>query len=235
MILDIAHLIVSSRDFSRQIRVFEGLGYRLEFWDKDLRNPHIKKPLMAEFCERYDLAFLSYAPNIAIELVDYGHANSASPYILPILEKSPHIFNNPDIPVLNRDYSGCGNFRFNSLVIKVRNMENSVRFWEFFGFKTIEAKDWNRTLEFYSPLKNTVRHIHLEVARDGGGNRFLDDNGSIALAFVSSSLERDKSDLDKEGLIVTDIEKTIVGGREIELFFVKGASGEFVEVFSVKK
>ena len=74
----------------------------------------------------------------------------------------------------------------------------------------------------------------LKGGKKGGGG-LLDDKGFNCLAFISTSLERDKQSLERDGFFTTDIESVVTNGKNLRIFFSIGPSGEIVEMIELAK
>jgi hypothetical protein len=249
MLIEIDHIAISSIRFAEHIKVMKTMGYAPTFIETNIDNLQIKRQLLNRYDAKHDLALLNSVGNIGIELVNHRHIYEADAYIVPIFENIPYdliedvkekkvnnigfyakmkAFDAP-IYISNNDHSP--NLQFKKFVVKTKNIEKSIQFWEFLGFKVIQTTP-DLILEFRALLHKNIYYLHLQKNNDGNSH-FLDDKGFNCIAFISNSAKNEKEFLDKKGVDTTNIEKFVLGEKILDIFFAKGPSGETVEIISV--
>jgi hypothetical protein len=137
-----------------------------------------------------------------------------------------------DVPVYIRN---CKNeaFRFNKVVIETGNFKKSLEFWQSLSFKLIEQDNDIAVLKFQSLLKPSVFYIYLQGTKTSNNIHFLDDKGFNCIAFISNSARNEKSIFESQGIMTTEVEEICVNDKLLEIFLVKGPSGELVEIIGL--
>jgi len=120
--------------------------------------------------------------------------------------------------------------------LTVGNLDQAVQFWALFGFREVEKRQGYARLQFYSLLDKKV--FFLEINEDC--NRplvpiFLDDPAFNCLAFITTSVIKEKELLSKKGAQTTPIASLVVNGTKLNIFFVRGPQYELVEVIGFEK
>lgn len=237
MILDIDHIALSNSDFSKFIKVFSELDYQLQFYEKKIKNPIIKKKLMKFFSLNHNLCLLNSKSNINIELLYYDATNPDVGFITPIFECSKQFSNiqefNLKLKLMKIPYilkQSKNDFGFNKFVVQSNNIEQSKIFWNALGFKNINKQ--NNQCIFESILSSKTYEIFIELTKSRK-NYFLDDDGWNSIAFLTNSIRTEKERLEKK-YETSKIESLLINKKELEIFFVKGPSNELVEIISLK-
>lgn len=110
--------------------------------------------------------------------------------------------------------------------IRVRSSvpEKSKQFWAALGF---------RDGKFFSPLTGDIR---LQIEPDEKMSLALaDDAGFNCIGFIAGALDADRVRLMETGFTATDISNITLNGRSMRIAFVRGPSGELVELIGMQK
>jgi hypothetical protein len=249
MILCIDHVAVSSKDLEQSLRMMKSLGYQTVFVEKKIKNLKIKKGLLHNYFDLHDLAFFKSSGNISIEVTAHGTVNSDVSNLLPIFENVPRhvaeegdeslvvnnqtlnsaVLKNFEAPILTC-FNGHGHFKFDKIVVNVRDVEQSTRFWNVIGFETKIATNLRAFLEFQSLFDQKIYQLILRRIEAEQVTHMLDDTGFTCIAFTSASVHKDKAYIDRKGFVTTNIETLSVNGKQLNIFFARGKSGELVEI-----
>jgi len=244
MIIQIDHIALATSNFEKSTRLLSSLSYQNKFCENGVKNPRIKKGLVKNYLGTHNLSFFLKGGSLNIELLNHVGNRGENGYITPLFENVPDelvrkrytgdLFeqaeiNGLDIPVYVKKNSKISGFRFNKLVIKTNRVEDSINFWRNFGFKKKGSLSGMAILEFASFYPKHVYQIYLQP-EGASGKYLLDDNGFNCIAFVSSSSEKELLLYKNKGLKVTKMEQIEINGKIIKIFFVKGPSGELVEI-----
>lgn len=253
MIIKIDHLALSvdNESFSQLIEIMISLGYKLNFLEKNLKNLDIKRTLMKKFSLKHDLALLTSKKNINIEIINHHRINKNQIKIFPLLDnfsvkfldgqaQNGEINNMYNIKNIKYFYQsirvGCSKnkqFAFNNLIIKTADLNNSVKFWNMFNFKTVISNKNSVELEFDSYFKDNNCRLILEKNKGISKKTFLDDNGFNCLAFISSSAAKERQRIIASGVKATKIERVIVNKKKLDIFFAMGDQGEVAEIIGL--
>jgi hypothetical protein len=112
--------------------------------------------------------------------------------------------------------------------LRTANPEKTSQFLSQFGLRPLEQ---NR-LDFYDLLKKRKYTIQLSPGEIIPPP--LDRDGFGCLTFLTSKLERELNRLLNEGFEVSSPEKLTVGPNQVEIGFVKGLSGEIIELIELQ-
>ena len=254
MIVKIDHIAISSAKFEEHIELIcSSLGYIREFVEKDIPNLKIKKSFLSIFGKLHDMSLLSSSGNVNIEFINHRYLHNKKAFITPIFENVPQnlintigkkkikdftvdkvIIKDLDIPVYVQD-SDNGTFAFNKIVIEVKDIGKSTKFWKLLGFKPLKLNRNFALLEFKSFFTEGVFQIYLEHSDNAPADHFLDDKGFNCVALISTSINKKKEMLDKNGFKTTSLEKFMVNQKHLNIFFSQGHCGELVEIIGIDK
>ncbi len=249
MIFNIDHIAVTPSSIEKSIEFLRLAGYTLKFKEKNLRNPSVKKPFMAEDHLYHDLFFYTKDNSFNIEIINYGTKPKKVSPIVPLFSN----FQELDIKfsllhkrkiqsfILKEVYVDgfekvlveediSSNFIFNKVFWYVNNVRNSILFWNFFGFKTVEFSPSFGHLEFKTHLYGKTFHIFLVHREEFVNNSFLDDGGFNCIAFISNSPFQELLNLKRLAIETTAIEKVNVDSKDLYIFFAIGPNRELVEI-----
>jgi hypothetical protein len=209
MIIKLDHISYACINFDDEVKSWLSRGYKAKFVEKRVKNPGIKRGLMSRFSSRHDLAFLE-GKHFNVELIDHGHVISGEQFLQPLSQMRTAM------PIFN---------------MQARNIAKSVFFWQSFGFRLNKITG---SLSLADPVSQKKTIINL-VKASGKQDFFLDGAGANCLSFVSSSVENERNFLKSRGFKVTVVEKLKLNKKNLNIFFVRGPSGELAEVFSIGK
>lgn len=250
MIIKIDHIAISSMSFEKHVEILKSVGYKPAFMEKDIKNLQTKRPLLKDFHENHDLALLTSIGNFNIELINHRHINMNYGYIIPLFEFE-HISNqltkdNQEIYLGEAFLRAVGakdldtlsklnnlnetDFQFNKIILKTKDIQKSIEFWECFGFKVFKNGNEFAVMVFKS-LFNTGKYtIYLKKSNTTENEYFLDDKGFNCIAFVSNSATHEREALNKKNIRTTEIGNLSINQNNFDIFFTFGPNGELVEV-----
>ena len=249
MIIGIDHIAFSSSNPAVPIDFLRSLGYRITITGMQIDNLDIKQPFLQRADRLHDLILLEKQGSFSIEILNHGYVSQANDYIFPVFENTPSNISDfvsstqldgatlekARLKTLEKEIfiQPChetDEFRFNKVVITTAMMERSRFFWESFGLKSSISRADYCLLKFDSPLDQTSYIMHL-VAKDRGDFQpSLDARSFNSIAFLSTSVLKEKQFLDERGLDVTEVQRLVVGENELEICFAAGPTGELVEI-----
>jgi len=246
MFLDIDHVAISSININKHVDFFSSLGYKTQFYEKNLFNLKIKKQLLDYSSLKHDICLLKKPRNLGIEIINHGKIRDVNPYILPIFQNLPDRFNAiegidvenighkltlQEIPLDIIGKNTKQSFIFNQLYFKTHDMEQSIDFWKNFGFTIISSSKKYSLLKYSSILTNSEYFFHLGLEKKSILH-FLNDAGCNAIAFFSNSLQNDLDMLSLNNIKTSKIEELEVNKKILKISFCTGPAGELVEIFS---
>lgn len=252
MILKIDHLAFCSPHLDEDLRTFGILGYEALFVEKDLRDLENKQPFMKHFSGHLDMALMTRRGSISIELLNHGHVVAEDSYVLPVFEGALFdVERSEDSSVVH----GCSfvkarsdllkaeffilegvratEFVCNKVIVDADNIERASDFWCSLGFKPAAAGEPVTHLEFRSPFMEGTYQLYIRK-RESPLNQFvLDSQGFNCIAFISTDAEKERRRFDQLGMEPTEPYPFRVNGKDLCIFWVRGPSGEIVEVISL--
>lgn len=244
MIIKIDHIALYSNHLEKSQELLERCGYQVKFTEVNVSNPQIKKSLMTYFPERYSLCYMSHDKNLDIEIVTAEVSSNKLAFLKPKLNGiGDEALNEKDnglekslnelmemMPLTDNNISNLQIIR-----CSVGKIESSVLFWKLFGFSE-ELVDKKKSMVFNSILPNQKRvKIFFDEAHDTIGNHFLNDVGFNCLAFITTSIDRDRHKFIKNGFEATQIEQIRINKRPLKVCFVIGKNGELAELIEMQK
>lgn len=248
MILDIDHIALTSSNFDVANKIFKQLGYNIQFEEKNVANPIIKKKLMKNYSDIHDLCLLISKTNLNIELLNHSTNNMQQGFITPIFENPHQTFYEKyknlnlnqieflvhieplDTHVMIKNNENQ-NFVFNKLIVKTNNLEESRKFWKELGFQNIDDKGNN--LFFNSILSGKTYEIYLNLSKIKS-KYFLDDLGWSSIALITNSATLEKKRLENK-FQTTEIVSIMINRNKLNVFFIRSPGGEIVELISIDK
>ena len=248
MIIKIDHIALSSGNFEKTTDTLKLLGYTTVFSEQNVPNLRIKKELLRTFSPIHNISLLQSEENLSIEILDHGNINPEKSYIIPIFENVPLSFlkdtitSNDGITTVNEKntgfdadiqvlgQSGCSDLNFTKIRMVTENIQESIDFWKNFGFGHVTAGDESAILEFSSIINRKKYELHLERVDHVRKRSFLDDTGFNCIAFISTSLNRDRNTLIKKEIAVTNIGTLTLNNKNLNLFFCTGLYCEPIEI-----
>lgn len=220
MLIQLDHLALTVED-GEETNLLRDLGYEESFSYRSIPNPSNKRGLMAEWADEHALALYERPGSIPIELIDYGHFVDA-----------PSHFKLPYDAFPESESGTQSELPGNSTIDTVRVITSSVgasrEFWTELGFESVGQK----SVRFnHATSQDSVTFEFQSTGRFPERTR-LDARGFPCVAFVTTSLERDRNRMSNAGYEVTDVSKINLPHRTMDVTFVIGPDGVPVELLS---
>lgn len=208
MIIKVDHIAFNSVDES-ELDIFKDKGFKLTFYEKNLRNLDSKLLLMKNRSKFHDLFYLESENSTPIEVLIYNKVVDFERYRYELKD--------------------------NLVSYEVHSIKESIKFWISIGFKLIEEHKGEAVLTFCGIFDAKALTIKLIESIDcvTVGNYCIDSKGYSCIAFISNKIEKEHFRLRNEGCFVTDIESLKVNCKDLSIFFVKGPNSEIVEIIRV--
>lgn len=249
MITKIDHIGISSITIESHIAVLEKLGYSLMFHEKGVPNPTEKKSVLLNYAPLHDLALLTSNTGIGIEFLDHGViTETISPMSLVLTGVNNQAYKSVrEVMICDKTYTEAilsmipcralvlkhdGPYSCKGVCVNVRDINKSIEFWKWFGCKVVEADQYSAHLTFKEFLTKNTWSIYLVLDTKHSSIQYMDGSGINSVAFVSSSAITDKEALTALGYITTPIYYVRVNGRLLSVLFIRGPSGENIEIIS---
>jgi len=235
LILQIAHLTISTINFNDIIKNLTKLGYTTKLLEKNQKNLQIKKNFMTKFSSFHKLALLEFDKNFNIEIVQYEEINmKEQTFLIPsfhnsLIDDNKFIKNIENKKQEKNFLNDLKNLEFTDLKISTSDVEKSKIFWKKLGFLSQTEND--SILNFNSLINNQTYSI--ELIEKPSNNAFLNDHGISCIAFLTNSITAEKKSFDDDGYLTTDIEFLNIGKNRIAVFFCKNDCGEIVEFIAL--
>jgi len=247
MITKIDHIGISSLDIESHIAALDELGYSLLFHEKSAPNPPEKKSVLLRHTPRHDLALLASSTGLGIELLNHGAvAKTESPMSLVSIGVDGLACKSlGDIVICGKTFTEValssipcnalvlnqsGSFSCKGVCVFVQNINKSIEFWKWFGCKIIKVDEHSAHLGFTELLSKKTWSIYLAVDAERASTQYMDGRGVNSIAFVSTSAMKDNDALKALGYATTPIYNIKVNERLLSIMFVRGPSGENVEI-----
>ncbi len=144
-----------------------------------------------------------------------------SPEVIPIEITSYNTVADKQTPSIEYDTK-------HTIKIYTENINNTTSLLKAVGFKN---KD--NHLEYTSLFAPKTVLVKL-IETKHNINWALDNSGFSCLAFMSNNALKEQERL-SEQFECTEVDKLVVNDKNLSLFFVKGSSGELIEIFSVDR
>lgn len=237
MIVGVDHLALSAADVERQDEALQEGGFGRAFHHPRVPNPPIKRDLLSRWVDEHDLALYRAPGSIPVEIVDHGPSEPTRARYLPVLgevegpvgpDREPERHEGLGAPVVDVRRGGDARATFDHLVARTSDVDESRSFWEHLGLKGTDEE--RLVLE---PVVGDVR-LHLVLGADAASDAPtpLDGAGFNCLAFVSSSIHRDRERLVAAGYRATPVGAVPFPDKTLQICFAVGPSGEPVELVS---
>ncbi len=217
MIVNIDHIGLSSTNFKQHHQLLTGLGYEKVLQEDDLENLNIKKPYLTKFNETHSLALYRKDKVYGIELLNHGQLTEQPGFIYP--------YNKDDSAELSE------NSILNTCVVASNDIGASTKFWATFGFLPDGTQD-NMTRLRFNAMTTGLDYYLLLRHIAGEYKYYMDTKGFNSIAFISSSVDKEKRKIDRKEYPTSRIDQITVNDRLLDIFFVTGPSGEIVEIIS---
>lgn len=209
MILGVDHLCRASRDTGADVARFEALGYRTAFAERAMPVHAAKSLFLRRPSTAHDAVFMTSPGRLSVELVRHEGTESGS---------TPYAYGPASGAVVS---------------VACRSAAASAEFWAAgLGFRAAGAPG---ELEFFSPVPAWRASVRLDDA-PGTPDSYLDDEGWTCLSLIVKDVDEVRRRL--ASLTpgpVGEVYPLSFHGRSLSLCFLRGPSGEIVELFEVKK
>lgn len=246
MILRIDHIALSARDLNFAKTFFIGLGYKEKFTDFNLINIESKKRFCKTYTPFHDICLLEATNSYPVEIIKLNSVNDNLTNIIPIIEgdiserliaekNSETKYSKLNLNNIDFYYKFLTKEKisFNKIVIKTSKIEESVAFWKLFEFEEIVRDKGHILLSFKELFTNQEFFIQLEEIQETIKN-YLDSSYFNCIAFISSSIDKDRKKIKSLGNYVSDVEELKVNNKNLKISFIQGPSGEMVELIGIK-
>lgn len=219
MILAISHLAIGSENIEQDASWLESLGYQKAFTEINLENLSIKKNLLRKYTSHHTILLSKKAGSVDLELIQYPSSKKPSglSWIEPLFSGQ-------------QEASTC-----NAMAIRARDLEAAISWWTLFGFKLSIKEISQATLTFKSIMQPQQFHLKIQQDNDIHGPIFLDDAIANCLAFITTSVIKEKDLLSQKGVQTTPIQILMVNNRKLSLFFALGPQYEVIEVIGLER
>ena len=240
MIITIDHLSFSSSSFQNDIDSLKNFGYNVLHQNELLENLQNKKLFLKNFSPTQKFCLLTLDNQISIEILEYDkkfHTKSfMKPHIaISKLSKSKFL-NNFDFEVHTNEKNFSNGLNLFQIDLLTNNLVKSEQFWASFGFKKeIQSNSNSLSMNFLSPLSNQTVKLHLILDINQNHYKLLDYIGFNCLAFISTSIQNEKSNLESKNILTSEIQSLQIGQTIFDIFFCKSETGEIVEIIQPKK
>lgn len=180
-----------------------------------------------------------------VELISYGDTSGHQCHYLPAFGPTDwhqllgQVRRNANIaawPTLDVGYIGNANLPLSTVAIYVANLADSRRFWcEGVGFRVEAQFDDAVLLSFPALVSGWKLNIVLVADKAVGNNPgMLDDSGWNCLSLLVDDLESTAVRLCRNGgRDPSDVIHVPVGGKQLDILFLRGPGGEIVELLDV--
>ena len=250
MITGIDHIGLSSGDIERDSEVLARAGYSLLFHEKNAPNPPEKAPVLFRRNPRHDLALLTRSEGLGIELLNHGSiADGVDSQMALVVTGTDGLDSRVrgEVRICGKEYAEvdiadipCAvivtdhgpNFVCTGVCVSVGDISKSIEFWAWFGCKVIEADKVSAHLAFKELLTRKTWSIFLVLDERRVSKQYMDSFGVNSVAFMSTSVSKDKDALSSRGYGTTSIYNIGINGKPLSIMFVRGPSGENVELIS---
>lgn len=209
MILNASHIAFACAfdEQKRAVECFVRHGYTCKFIEENVDIIEPKRAFMAFEGSSHRMAFLEKSGAISIEVNGYTRTNSQA-----------HM----------RLYGGS------NIEIPIAHMDDSAVFFNCLGFKVVEHNSESIKLSAAFPMAKQPADLILRCAVNVQSYT-LDMAGFCSLCLLSSDGRKERETLLKKGLCCSEIALQEINGVVLDIFFVKGPSGEIVELISPRR
>lgn len=238
MILGVDHIALSCVDLQGSVAAIQRAGYQVKFIEADLMNHSSKKPFLSVYQPVHSVAYCLAESGIAVELTAHGGipSKSAAGY-QPRISKELWRIAGAE-PFFDTDYEGFDSL-IRSVEVPVMNVEQSFLFWtKGLGaredLRSLDPPVRARRLRWQSPISRWSLELILRETKIPTAQRCLDDAGFPCLAFLTNDAAADRSRLMELGVSqASEPSRHRVNGKSLMISFLRGPSGELVELIEV--
>jgi hypothetical protein len=255
MIVKIDHIAHASQSLDKARGALEAIGYEVRFMERNLKDLSNKRGFMRHFNGQLEMALMTRQGSIGIELLNHGHVVEGESYFLPVFEGlkrnaersgEAFSFDGDSFWKVKSDFIGGRIFvtedeeekelRCNKLVLEVDDLEKSVDFWGYLGFKAVSFGADIARMEFKAPVVvGRTYQLYVREVKRRPANFCLDSQGFNCIAFISSDANREWSRFEALGVERSDVNAFRVNGKDLRIFWLRGPCGEIVEVIGLAR
>lgn len=257
MILGVDHIGLSAASLGDGIGIMRSLGYEVRFAVEDLANHDAKRPFLRQWRPRHAIAYCALRGCVAVEVTVHSATLPVEqgPYEVlcsgqpgPDAEPLHDVFDGPATkadarmtywrwPAIRTRFAtspGMGDLRIGSVAVSVVDIDASTRWWtDALGFRyrgspTPGVHDLDRA----SPVADWRLDLML-VSQAAHALPMLDDTGFTVLALITTDIAEDAPRVSHGAAEVGRTFEQRIAGRNVRLAFVRGPSGELVELVEV--
>lgn len=216
MIVGFSHLTEYYSPIQEGCEMWKQIGFSLKFLEKVENHPE-KRPFLRKWVDAHQLAFMQKLGDLSVELVDYG----STP------KKAPRSY--------QREKEG-GQWT-STFQLLTSDVAATQQFWmEGLGLEHIERKTPELEVQHLRHRgKSLWTAIDLKIYGskevDSGFPMYMDDPGINCLSFVTTDMEEDFRNLERQG--GTEISGSFqlqLGGKRMNVGLVRSPTKEIVEL-----
>jgi len=220
MLVQLDHIALTAED-GRETTLLRDLGYEESFSCRSIPNPLNKRDLMAEWADEHALALYERPKSIPIEVIDYGYfVDKPSHFELP--------YEGFLKPKNSTRQATPTDSTIDTVRVRTSSIDSSQEFWTTLG---LESSGEN-TLQFDDATSQASVTFELRTVDRCPERTRLDASGFPCIAFVTTSLERDRERMSAAGYEVTDVSEIELPHRTMDVSFIIGPDGVPVELVS---
>lgn len=228
MIYKLDHISIGSNQFEKDINTLKEYGYKDEFIEKKLVNMENTKYIMDDFAEDFSMCLMHKKDSFSIEILDYQQKISDSSERVNI---TSYDSSGSEI----KDLTQMENNNLNVMRILTNDLDGSTKFWQNFRFKVIQINNENVLLEFKNAMPKQLFYIELiNSSLDTNQKISINEHNFNLVAFITTSIQKDRQKLLEEGYMVTDINDLKVNSQNLEICFIYSQNNELVELIGLK-
>lgn len=217
-ILGIDHICLTVQSLAAELGEWSYLGWKPHFTESGLPLQENKKPFMRRHHPTHDMAFLTAASGISVEIIRH-HPEPAS------------CKGRYEVEFSNNQASVVG------LLVKCHDLNRSLRFWkDGIGFTLDQSDEASPVLTFRSLMPRWSTRLFLEKSDCAAEDGFLDDEGYTCLSLMTRSVADAQAHLVQYG--ARDFGQPFnarVGQHNLKLNFFRGPEGELFELIEALK
>lgn len=183
-------------------------GYMPLFAEENVPNLSLKAALMSTWHENHVISLLVSNEGLPIEITAYD-----------TVAKGPQKY------LLAEDL----------IIVRTKALRDSMAFYEALGFRTLSETEMEKSF-LIAPSK---LHLQFEEEKEAEESPlrhlpYLDQAGYCCLAFVTNNAEKERTNLIRKGVQVTEVDELPLGQKIMKLFFAYNLLGDVCELIEVK-
>ena len=183
-------------------------GYMPLFAEENVPNLSLKAALMSAWHENHVISLLVSNEGLPIEITAYD-----------TVAKGPQKY------LLAED----------SIIVRTKALRDSMAFYEDLGFRTLSETEMEKSF-LIAPSKLHLQFEEEKEAEESPQQHlpYLDQAGYSCLAFVTNNAEKERTNLIRKGVQVTEVDELPLGQKTMKIFFVYNLLGDVCELIEVK-